>query len=905
MKDKGMEDATPAPGAPDACWGSFLTGGALGWLGGLAWQLQQSDLPAVFGPVALSSPGAVGWVCGWIALGLVLLACALAWASPSAHRLSPRCLPWHPWRCGLVAAVGAACLAVGSTDGRAAARLADRLPSALEAQNLVVQGRVRGLPQVGPDGWRFVLEVEQAWTQDEAARARGLVEPGTEVRLPARLLLSWSGHPADAEPDGWAEAPAPVHAGELWRLPVRLRRPHGLMNPGGFDAELWLFEQDIGAVGAVKARWPSDAQRQAPAHSGLWDGIRHPLEVLDAWRQQVRDTLLLQPLDARAAGMLAALSVGDQGAISEADWDLFRRTGIAHLVSISGMHITMFAWLAAALIERWWRLWPRAMWFCPSVVVGRWGGVLLATVYALLSGWGIPAQRTVGMLALGCALRSWVGSWPGWAAALLAAWCVLVLDPWALLQPGFWLSFVAVLLLMRLPSVSKSEAVAEMAPKAAEEVSSRWVQGWPIQWGKALRAFWREQWVVTLGLAPLSLVMFGQVSLVGVVANAVAVPVITFVITPLSMLGVLWHPLWNLGQWALTPLLQLLTWLGAPHGVVASTPEVAWPVAAMAVLGGCLCVLPVPWRVRILGVSMMLPLCLAQPARPAPGQFELVAADVGQGSAVIIRTASHVLVHDTGPRMGSRADAGGRVLLPLLRAQGEGPLDELILSHRDADHVGGAATLLRGWPVRRLRASLEPDHPLWSQAGAQGAALETCVAGQHWQWDGVSFMVLHPFEAASVGHASNAFSCVLAVRGADGRQALLTGDIEAAQEEALLAHWGADTLHSEVLIVPHHGSHTSSSEAFIRAVAPQVAVIQVGYLSRFGHPHRDVTLRYTTLGIPMVRTDHCGAWNWQETGANCTRHARRRYWQWTLSGELGSTAGSLVARSEKSGEQQP
>jgi competence protein ComEC len=313
---------------------------------------------------------------------------------------------------------------------------------------------------------------------------------------------------------------------------------------------------------------------------------------------------------------------------------------------------------------------------------------------------------------------------------------------------------------------------------------------------------------------------------------------------------------------------------------VWTTPAApAW--AAVAGLWGAVLLLwPVPWHSRAWGLPLMLPLLWPAVARPPLGTFELVAADVGQGTAVLVRTARHLLVFDTGPAVSPDNDAGQRVLLPLLRHRGETAIHRLVLSHRDTDHVGGAASLLAAWPVRALHTSLEPGHPLLQP----GLPHHTCAAGQRWSWDGVHFEVLHPAPGAALqGVKPNTVSCVLKVSAPQG-SALLTGDIEAAQETALVQQAGVRpaALASTLLLVPHHGSRTSSTAAFLDAVAPQAAVVQAGYRSRFGHPAPDVLARYAERGIPVWRSDRCGAFTWPAgqslSAAVCHRQQARRYW---------------------------
>jgi len=528
----------------------------------------------------------------------------------------------------------------------------------------------------------------------------------------------------------------------------------------------------------------------------------------------------------------------------------------------------MFAWVAGALIGAAWRRFPRAMLRVPAPAAARWGGLLAAALYALLSGWGVPAQRTVWMLAAVTALHGTALAWP-WPLALLAAAAVVAaLDPWALLQPGFWLSFGAVALLM---GSRAARALVSDAPAA-----TGW-RGALVRLGSALRGGVRTQVIATVGLTPLALVFFQQVSLVGLIANLFAIPLVTLIITPLALLGVLAAPLWGLAAWVTKVLVTALAWLGAIPGAVWGVPAApAWAQLG-ALLGAVLLVMPLPWRARLLSVPLALPLLLAVPQVPAPGRFELLALDVGQGTAVLVRTREHLLLYDAGPQYSRDSDAGQRVLLPLLRGRGEQRIDRLVLSHRDTDHVGGARALLAALPVNDVLSSLDETHPL----NAAAPWRTRCAAGQSWVWDGVRFDVLHPPDSAYERRlAPNALSCVLRVSSGAG-SVLLTGDIEREQEAALAAAYGA-TLGSDVLVVPHHGSKTSSSEPFLAAVAAKTAILQAGYRNRFGHPAAEVLARYSEHGTKIVQSAACGAWVWAgraDDAGRCQRKTTRRYWR--------------------------
>lgn len=733
--------------------------------------------------------------------------------------------------------LAAAALSFGHAGWRAAAYLARGLDPALEGRDLVVTGIVAAMPHRSEAGLRLRFEVESAQLAGAAAR------------LPPQLMLGWYG---GADGEGLADperGPPEVRAGERWQLAMRAKAPHGQVNPHGFDYELWLWEQGVQATGTVRAGPRDPPPRLVEA---TW---RHPVERA---RQAVREAIFRQVPDPRAAGVLAALVVGDQGAIERADWDVFRATGVAHLMSISGLHVTMFAWAAAAVVGWCWRRSARACLAWPAQHAGLAGGVALAAAYALFSGWGVPAQRTVLMLACVALLRLRARDWPWPWVWLLACAVVVTADPWALAQAGFWLSFVAVGVLFA--------SGREQAVRAAPDTLAR--RGW-----QALRSMAREQAVVTVALTPLSLLLFQQVSVVGLLANFMAIPWVTLVVTPLGLAGVLLPAAWTLAAAALDALAIVLRLLAElPFATWSAPAPPAWAAAA-GLTGGLLLAARLPWALRATGLPLLLPVLLWQAPRPPPGDFELVAADVGQGNAVLVRTAHHALVYDTGPAYSREADAGQRVLVPLLRALGE-QVDVVVLSHRDTDHTGGAAAVLRMQPQARLLSSLEDGHPLHALRPSQ-----RCLAGQAWDWDGVHFELLHPGAGDYVaGARPNTLSCVLRVD--NGRvRALLAGDLEKPQELHLARQPAA--LRADWLLVPHHGSRTSSSDAFLDAVQPALAVAQAGYRNRFGHPAAEVVQRYAHRRIPLWTSPACGALTWRSaapSAVRCERRAAARYW---------------------------
>ncbi len=819
---------------PQRRWSAGWPLAFAGWMAGIALQLQQPQLSSA---VLYGALGALGiGLALWTRAGAVrCLGLAMSsWALTGLHALA-----WHA-----------------------------PLAPELEGQNLDVVGRVQSMVQRQDVGVRFRFVIEQAQAQ------------GRPVPISGPVYLGWYAASArDGDASGQESLP-PLQPGERWRLRVRLKAPHGQINPGGFDYELWLWEQGLRATGYVRQG------RGDPAPERLEATAHHPVE----WaRQQVRDRLLAHwpasPGEVNVAGVLAALVTGDQAAIERSDWDVFRATGVSHLMSISGVHVTLLGWLAAGLVTRLWRrsaLWGgRGPLHWPAPTVGALLGLAVAAGYALFSGWGVPAQRTVWMLAVVTVLRLSARDWPWPRVWALAAAVVATLDPWALLQPGFWLSFVAVGVLLATDRPQRFAMDPHAVPRTdADDERTTLVRGLPLMRPAVavlvhLRTLVREQTLITLALLPLSLLFFGQFSLVGLLANLLAIPWVTLLVTPLALLGMFMPWAWDLAAWCLQPLLwwlgQLAQWRGASVSLAVPPLTLALP----ALLGATLLVLRAPWAWRIVGVPLLLPVLLWQPPRPPMGQFELLAADVGQGNAVLVRTARHTLLYDAGPRYSPESDAGHRVLVPLLAHLNE-RLDLLVLSHRDQDHIGGARAVLGMQPQARLLSSLPAGHPV-----TEGREAEVCAAGQSWVWDGVHFEVLHPQPGSDLQGKSNALSCVLRIE-ASGASALLVGDIEAAQERELLARGLAPV---DLLLVPHHGSKTSSSGPFLQALQPILALVQAGYRNRFGHPAAEVVARYQDLSIALVDSARCGALHWHSQAPRqwqCEREKARRYWHHRL-----------------------
>ncbi|WP_025917217.1 DNA internalization-related competence protein ComEC/Rec2 [Herminiimonas sp. CN] len=740
-------------------------------------------------------------------------------------------------------------------------RLAHALPDDWEGRDVTLIGTVDSLPYRFEQGVRFNLALEQVLPPDGSALAVS--------DLPPKIALSWYAAPGAGGLPAAGGAPA-VEPGERWQFRVRLQKPHGNANPGGFDYEVWLLEQNLRATGYV--RTDAQAMLQNRRLSGFVFGIGN---LVERCRARLRERIQAALPDHAYAGVIVALVVGDQRGIDQSDWKVFNRSGIGHLISISGLHITMVAGLFAAFAQ--W-LWRRSLFtgaelplLLPAQKVAALSGVVIALLYVLLAGFGVPAQRTLYMLTV-VAVALWFGRLTSVSHVLCAALlAVAVLDPWAVLWPGYWLSFGAVAIIL-YASVGRAES-----PRHSIEASGR-----QTRWRQTLTSAARTQYVVTLGLVPLTMLLFGQVSLVSPLANAVAIPLVSLLVTPLALAGsVLPAPLsgWilTLAHALVTWLADGLQWLASWPGAVWSAPLPSWWVFLFALLGTLWLLAPRGWPLRWLGLAGWLPLLLNSPTLPQPGRMWVTAFDVGQGTALLIETPQHRLLYDTGPYYSPQSNGGNRVILPYLKTRGIAALDALVVSHNDSDHSGGALSILDEIKVGQVWSSLA----LTSAIVAASPRHQHCTAGQSWQWDGVRFEMLHP-QAASFdnpGLKPNALSCTLKI-SIGSLSILLPGDIEASQESELLGSNRAG-LHATVLLAPHHGSGTSSSIAFLDAVRPDLALFQVGYRNRYRHPKPEVFERYRAMGIPRLRNDASGAITLQFDQAlhiSEYRSSHARYW---------------------------
>ncbi len=757
----------------------------------------------------------------------------------------------HAWQAVLLKVCAGALVGFGWAALLAQHALSDSLDDVLEGQELVVTGIIDSLPNRFPQGVRFNLLIERAQLD------------GKPVSVPQHVALGWYADSRDAAAPGVAE----VRPGERWQFAVRLQRPHGNMNPEGFDYELWLLEQGLRATGQVRT-----SAGAASSNRRLDAFVVRPGTLVERTRGILRDRILSALPDKPYAGAMVALVIGDQRAIAQSDWKIFYRTGIGHLVSISGLHITMIAGLFATVMHF---LWRRSFFtgaelplWMPAQKAAALTAAVTALLYVLLAGFGVPAQRTLYMIWV-VAAALWCGRLGSITHVLcLAAAVVVVLDPWAVLWPGYWLSFGAVAIIL-YASAGRLRDDRSAVTRRARLLAS-------------LKEAAHTQYVVTLGLVPLSMLLFGQVSLVSPLANAIAIPLVSLLVAPLALAGsVLPSPLsvglltvaHALFEW----LAAALTWLSGLAGAVWATPVPPFWMFLAALAGTLWLLAPRGWPSRWLGLSAWLPLLCNAPVAPAPGSMTVTAFDVGQGMALLVETAGHRLLYDTGPAYSPESDGGNRVILPYLKSRGIDRLSGVIISHNDNDHSGGALSVFDEIGIDWVATSLAADAAIVAAAPNH----HRCMAGQRWSWDGIDFEILHPVQAIydSTKWKPNARSCVLRIT--QGPHAmLLPGDIEAIQEDELLGS-SAGRLQATVLLAPHHGSGTSSTLPFLLAVKPQIAIFQVGYRNRYHHPKPKVFERYGELGIERMRTDESGAITLQ-FGSSLTigqyRQTHARYW---------------------------
>lgn len=701
----------------------------------------------------------------------------------------------------------------------AAYALSIQLPASLEKHETVVTGWIVDLPQHEPRRTRFLFEVD----------AEGAKQPELRGRT---LRLAWY------DDEHREDAPHPrfgLKAGQRWSLPVRLRAPRGLRNPGGADAEKFAVAQRLTATGYVYA--PEMAKRLSPARG------------LEAWREAMSGRIA-NGAASPSSRFVQALALGDTRALSDSDWETLRANGLTHLIAISGFHVGLVAGFFALIVRGVWWLWPGLARRWPAPMAAAVAAVAGAAMYAAVAGFALPTLRTVLMIAVVAAARAWRRPTGASQALALAAIAVTLMDPLAVTGAGFWLSFLGVAWLL-------------------------WCL--PHGGGNPLREFVSAQGVATLGLLPPSAVLFGQASLAGPLANLVAVPWWSLVVVPLSLLGLLLEALhpgagtfaWRLAAWCFDCSWPLFEWLARSGLALWWLPEPRWFALPLALAGAFWLLLPRGTPGKWLALLLWLPLLWPDRGIPRNGEVELLVIDVGQGLSVLVRTQQHNLLYDMGPAVRDGFDAGERAVVPALHALGVRRLDRAVISHGDNDHAGGFQAVRTQLPVANLFAPEDVGLPAPSAA---------CVAGQRWNWDGVEFRFLHP--PPHFPYLANESSCVLRIESAHGT-VLLTGDIGEVIERDLVRIHAGD-LKADVVLVAHHGSAGSSDPAFVEATRPRFALVSSGHGNRFGHPRPDVLARWQRAGAQTFDTSASGALRVRleasSLGVETRRGAQPRWW---------------------------
>jgi len=709
-------------------------------------------------------------------------------------------------------------------------RLDQRIPESLEGRDLLVQGYVASIPQQRPAGQSFEFVVQ---------RAESLFPQG-------RILLNSYGEHQ-------------FKASQRWQLLVRMQQPHGSANLGAYDYEAWLFQQGIAARGYVRA----------DTDNRLLPGTRPSLLTL---RAALRDQLLAVTDGLTFQSVLLALTLGERSLLTDDQWALFTRTGTNHLVVISGLHVVLVATLIAWSMSRVWRLSSRLMILLPAQQAGALAGVVGAVIYSALAGFALPTQRAVVMVVVFVTARLLALNGNNWHSYQLAMLLVLLVDPLAATGAGFWLSFSAVASLL----------LAGKSHQSIETDGSGRV--------KAFRVV-ILQLAVFVGLAiPLGYWQ-GQVALLAPLTNIIAIPVVSWLVVPLSLIASLVSAFsTSASQWLFSFADLIFGWLNQLLEILTRLPGLSqnWQVnpvtdevILLAGLGTLLWLLPGYANNRWLAILLFLPLVWPGTKAANDNVLEIHVLDVGQGLAVVLRTASHSLVYDTGPRFSSGFDTGTAIVYPVLRQLGIRRVDVLVVSHGDNDHAGGAAGLLAAIPVQRILAGEQTDN--------LPVSTEPCVQDHDWTWDGVDFRFLHP--AASNGYQGNNSSCVLLV-SAGNFQLLLPGDIDAGIERRLLGQLQFDD-QLEVLISAHHGSNTSSSLSFLANLRPRLVIHSAGYRNQFGHPSARVQERIDRMGGVQLNTSNSGmisvvlGKDAMEAKVHRHRGISKRYWHWSRSAQSG------------------
>jgi competence protein ComEC len=700
-----------------------------------------------------------------------------------------------------------------------------RLPDNYISRDITVSGHIASLPKHNSRRIQFEFDVDR------------VAAPEIEI-APTKIRLAWY--------HKYASSRLPtLKVGDKWQFTVRLKPPRNYANPGSFDYSGWLLQKKILSTGYITGHSKKMLLESDP--------YAYPVQRV---RQQIRTKLSALNLDPHIEPFLRALIIGDRANLDSSDWLVLKNTGTVHLMAISGLHVGLIAGFVFLIARLAWSVFPflTLRFAAPrAAAIMAWAA---ASVYAALAGFSLPTQRALIMLSI-ILLSVVLNKIPRPLTVLcFALLVILLLDSFAVLSASFWLSFVAVALIYYFIYVDQNN----------QRKIKKWIH---------LQLF------LSLGLLPLTALFFQQASIVSPLANLVAIPLVGFVVVPLCFIATsflfinvpLADELFALASQVFDILWRILVWFSElpDSHIVFSTPSLL--IVIVAGIGSLLLFLPRAFKIRSLAMICIIPILFPAHSMPANGEVKVTLLDVGQGLATVIQTRHHAMVFDSGPRFNRYFDTGRAVVLPFLREEGISQLDMLLISHSDNDHIGGAESILAAMPVKTVLSSV--PHKLSEYHASR------CERGQHWQWDGVQFEVLHPDknDYATGNYSENNLSCVLKII-AEGRSFLLTADIENEAELLLLSRY-SKRLASDVLVVPHHGSKTSSSVPFINTVNPDIVIIPVGWHNRYHFPHKSILRRYTQRNNRVLTTSEQGAIsiNSEKREISSFRSQIRHYWE--------------------------
>ncbi len=717
--------------------------------------------------------------------------------------------------------------------------LAKRLPEDLHGVKAVITGKIASLPEVQENEEEAFVKFEFDPIEIKLFDSKTIeVNPNRNPawQNPGRIKVFWKDPPLNI--------PTLPKPGDIWKFSLKLKRGRNYANPGSFDKEKYLFINRIAAEGFVlekgitkliSRKWykkPIDYLRQI-----LYEKIKHILEK--------------RPL----AGMIVALVVGAKDGITMPQWTTLQDTGTAHLMAISGLHIGLVATAAFYLINYLWRKNYKLCQSNPSSRIAAIGALVAALFYSLLAGFSVPTQRSLVMVTVFMLAIIFRRNSSCWHSFFLALALVILLDPISTLSPGFWLSFGAVGMILygmrgRFDSLYNQE-------NSKMSLEALW---W--KWGRA-------QWVVFLGLMPITLVIFGKMSIISPIANLISIPWVSFLVVPLALLGAILSPMFsNISEFILGISERLLNIIWLVLEYIKGFPYSTWEFSELNTLSIIAAFVGILWLLSPKGLPgkfnaciFFLPLFFNSIQRPELGQARVTVLDVGQGLSTVVETKDHLLVFDTGPKLSPQFDTGDRVVVPYLKTRGRTHIDTLIISHGDNDHMGGMESITQKLNVEEIITSESEfvSKRLSKQPIIKNIELidkvRTCYADQEWEWDHVKFKILHPDTIQT--KKRNDHSCVLKVETGE-QSVLITADIEAVSELKLINRYG-NQLRSNILLVPHHGSRTSSSPEFIKMIQPEYAIIPVGFRNSYGHPKPDVVARYESHQVKIFDSIKHGA----------------------------------------------